>query len=658
MNSIKLLALWLSLLPLFGSVVAGIGGNLLGRRPTQWLTITTMALSFILSLVLFDMVVINHHAAFSGTIFNWVDSGSYRFNVGFLVDPLSTSMLVVVSFVSLLVHVYSIGYMAHDKKDQRFFCYMSAFTFAMMMLVLANNFLLLFFGWEGVGLVSYLLIGYWFERETAVFGSLKAFLVNRIADIGFVLAIAAVLAYSGTLNYQETFAKVPQLLDATVTLIPGLHWHVLTVISLLLFIGAMGKSAQMPLHVWLPESMEGPTPISALIHAATMVTAGIYMMARMSPIVDHSVVTSTFILVIGGSTALFCGILGMFAFDIKRVIAYSTLSQLGYMMVAIGCSAYAAAMFHLFTHACFKALLFLSAGSVIIAMHEEQDMRKMGGLRKYLPITWLAFLIGGLALAAIPPFSGFYSKDVIIEAAAHTHIPGATYAYVCVLLGAFVTAYYTFRALFMTFHGQERMRPDVAKKIHESPWVVTVPLIILAIPSIILGALLAKWILYSPAKTAMLGTSLAVLPGHDVLSTMAQHFHGAFAEIGLAVTHLALYFALAGIILAWVVTLKRPQIAAQVKARCNFLYTIVLYKYGFDDFNQIVFVRWTRGLGQFLFRIIDQCIIDSFAVDGSGRAIVVLSRLLRVLQSGYLYQYLLFMVVGMIVLMLFGYWWW
>ncbi|MEM9242872.1 MAG: NADH-quinone oxidoreductase subunit L [Pseudomonadota bacterium] len=650
-QAIKLLSIWTILTPLIGAGIAGFLGKVIGRRATQLMTILGVLIAFIFSLILFDVIVINHSKALTFQIFNWVHSGSYQFNISLLVDHLSACMIVVVTFVSLLVHIYSIGYMAHDKSDQRFFCYMSAFTFAMLCLVLANNFLLLFFGWEGVGLVSYLLIGYWFHKESAVVGSLKAFIVNRVGDMGFILGIAAILSYYGSLNYQTVFQQTPHLLHQTITIIPGWHWSVISMIAILLFIGAMGKSAQMPLHVWLPESMEGPTPISALIHAATMVTAGVYMIARMSPIFEFSTTALSMVIILGATTCLFCGLLGLFAFDLKRVIAYSTLSQLGYMMVGVGSSAYAAGMFHLFTHAFFKALLFLAAGSVIIAMHEEQDMRKMGGLARYLPVTYICFLIGGLALAAIPPFSGFYSKDAIIEAAHLSTIPGSSYAYICVLLGAFVTAAYTFRAFFMTFHGKSRIAPELKGNVHESPLVVTVPLVLLAIASIIAGFMLVRWILYTPSQTALLGNSLFILPVHNVLKEMAQNYHGVVNMTIHGLETLPFGLAVLGIIVAWLTTMKIPQLAEGFKHRLPWLYAIFVHKYGFDEFNQIVFVRWSRALGNFLFKGIDMLFIDKLFVNGSGRVVATLSRVLRVIQSGYIYQYVFIMFIGVLVLL-------
>ena len=486
-NNLLSIALAIILLPLAGSLIAGIFGKMIGRSATHVTTISLMAVAFILSSYLFNVIVLKGQPAIEGVVYTWAQSGAYQFDVALLLDRLSATMIFIVTFVSLMVHVYSIGYMAEDPGYQRFFSYMSLFTFSMLILVLANNLLLMFFGWEAVGLVSYLLIGFWFTKESAVFGSLKAFLVNRIGDIGFILAIAAALKFFGNVNFSFMFTHVAMVMDKTIHVLPGGPSPVITVICVLLFIGAMGKSAQVPLHVWLPESMEGPTPISALIHAATMVTAGIYMVARMSPLFEFSVPALTLVLAVGATTCLFMGLLAVFHHDIKRVIAYSTLSQLGYMTVALGASAYDAAIFHLVTHAFFKALLFLAAGSVIIALHHEQDMRKMGGLAKYMPVTYLTFIIGAMALSAIPPLSGFYSKDAIIEAVHLSTLPGASYAYACVLAGAFITPLYIFRALFLTFHGKSRMDKEVEQQAKESRWVILIPLIALAIPSICVG---------------------------------------------------------------------------------------------------------------------------------------------------------------------------
>jgi NADH-quinone oxidoreductase subunit L len=579
-------------------------------------------------------------------LYNWIQTGAYHFDVAVLLDHLSVTMAFIVTFVSFMVHIYTIGYMADDPGYQRFFSYVSLFTFAMLTLVLANNFLLMFFGWEGVGLVSYLLIGFWFKREAAIFGGLKAFLVNRIGDIGFILAMAGMLMYFGSLDYHAVFPHVKEVLGKTIHVIPHVETSVVSVICILLFIGAMGKSAQVPLHVWLPESMEGPTPISALIHAATMVTAGIYMIARISPMIEFSPTALTFVIVIGATTSLFMGILAVFHFDIKRVIAYSTLSQLGYMTVALGASAYDAAIFHLVTHAFFKALLFLAAGSVIVALHHEQDMRKMGGLARALPVTYFTFLIGALALAAIPPFAGFYSKDAIIEAAHLSAIPGAGYAYFCVLAGAFITPLYIFRALFLTFHGKDRLSVENRQHVKESPWVILFPLIALAIPSVIAGALLVTPMLFT--QPHLLGDSIFVLPEHDTLAKLAEDFHGAFAMALQAPLHLNFWLALAGIATAWAFSLRYTALAEELKLRFSGLYAILVDKYGFDDFNQLVIVRGTRKLGDIFYNISDLILIDGIFVNGSGRVIRWLSRAGRQLQTGYIYQYTLVMMLGLL----------
>lgn len=641
------LALLTALLPLAGALLAGLLGKHLGRKLTDRIAIACIALAFFISCYLFKVIVINGHPAIDDSFYTWATAGMMRFDVAFLLDRLSATMITVVLFVSLMVHIYTIGYMADDPGYTRFFSYMSLFTFSMLVLVLADNFLLMFFGWEGVGLVSYLLIGFWFEREAATFGSLKAFIVNRIGDIGFLLAIAAILMYFGTLTYAPVFQQVPLFVNHTMTLFPGLEVSAISAICVLLFIGAMGKSAQVPLHVWLPESMEGPTPISALIHAATMVTAGIYMVARMSPIFEYSETALTMILIVGGTTAFFMGLLAITQNDIKRVIAYSTISQLGYMTVALGVSAYNAAIFHLITHAFFKALLFLCAGSVIIALHHEQDMRKMGGLARYLPITYLTFVIGALALCALPPFSGFFSKDVIIEAAQLSQTPGARYAYYCVLAGAFVTPLYTFRALFMTFHGKDHTDPKLRGHIKESPWVILIPLLLLAVPSIVSGQLLIKAMLFSHNK--LLGDTIFILPDHNVLATLATHFHGA-AEMALdAGKGLPFWLSIAGIITAWVFTMKYPQWSEIVKKRFSWIYAILLNKYGFDEFNQKVLVHGTRDTGQFLYNEADLKLIDGVFVNGSGSLIRWFAQTSRRLQTGYIYHYALAMVLGILV---------
>lgn len=645
-NPIALIALITALLPLGGSLIAGLFGKKIGNKATHSITILLVGIAFALSCYLFKVIVLDGQPAVEESFYTWATAGILHFDVAFLIDRLSVTMITIVLFVSLMVHIYTVGYMAEDPGYARFFSYVSLFTFAMLMLVLANNFLLLFFGWEGVGLVSYLLIGFWFKREAAVFGSLKAFIVNRIGDVTFILAIAAVLMYFGSLTYHDVFYQVPNVLNKTMALFPHYQVPVITMISLLLFMGAMAKSAQVPMHVWLPESMEGPTPISALIHAATMVTAGIYMVARMSPIFEYSPATLSLIVVIGGTTAFFMGLLAITQYDIKRVIAYSTISQLGYMAVALGISAYDAAIFHLITHAFFKALLFLAAGSVIIALHHEQDMRKMGGLASYMPITYFTFLIGSLALSAVPPFSGFYSKDMIIEAAQISTIPGAGYAYFCVLAGAFITPLYTFRALFMTFHGKERTDLELRSHIHESPWVVLFPLIALAIPSIIAGQMLIGPMLFATPK--LLGNTIFVLPDHNVIETLSSHYEGAKMMALEAAQTLTFWLTLAGIVTAWLFTSVFPQWSEVLKKRFSWIYRILLRKYGFDDFNQIVLVHGTQDVGHLCYDVSDVKMIDGVLVNGSGRFTRWFAQTARKLQTGYIYHYALAMVVGIV----------
>lgn len=648
-NSLILVALIMTLLPLAGSLFAGLLGKKCGDTWTHRVTITCVGIAFLLSCYLFKIMVLNGERAIDSTLYTWATAGMLRFDVAFLLDRLSATMVMIVLFVSFMVHIYTVGYMAGDPGYARFFSYVSLFTFSMLVLVLADNFLLLFFGWEGVGLVSYLLIGFWYDRESAVFGSLKAFLVNRIGDIGFLLATAAVLMYFGTLNYHQVFLQASTVANQMMSLFPHYQVPVITLICLLLFVGAMGKSAQVPLHVWLPESMEGPTPISALIHAATMVTAGIYMVARMSPLFEYSPAALSTILVLGGTTAFFMGLLAVTQYDIKRVIAYSTLSQLGYMAVALGASAYDAAIFHLITHAFFKALLFLAAGSVIIALHHEQDMRKMGGLARYLPITYITFMVGTLALCAIPPFSGFFSKDVIIEAVQLSTVPGAQYAYFCVLAGAFVTPLYMFRALFMTFHTQDRVDPKVKSHLSESPWVILTPLLLLALPSVISGQILIGPMLF--AHTKLLGDTIFVLPDHNVMHHLATEFHGANLMALEAGKTLTFWLAMAGIITAWLFTVLFPQWSEWFKRRFAFIYSILVRKYGFDDFNQIVFVHGTQETGHVFYEVSDVKMIDGVAVNGSGRLIRWLAVVGRKLQTGYIYHYALAMVLGLVVIL-------
>lgn len=645
-NPLLSIALLIALLPLAGAIIAGLLGKRIGRVCTHTILISFIAISFFLSCYLFKVMVLDGHATVDGTFYTWATAGMLRFDVAFLLDRLSATMIMIVLFVSLMVHIYTVGYMKDDPGYTRFFSYVSLFTFSMLMLVLADNFLLLFFGWEGVGLVSYLLIGFWFDREAAVFGSLKAFIVNRIGDIGFILAMAAVLMYFGTLSYHDVFPQVTSVAAKTMTLYSNHEVSVITVICLLLFFGAMGKSAQVPLHVWLPESMEGPTPISALIHAATMVTAGIYMVARMSPLFEYSPVALSTVLIIGGTTAFFMGLLAITQYDIKRVIAYSTISQLGYMAVALGASAYNAAIFHLITHAFFKALLFLAAGSVIMALHHEQDMRKMGGLARYMRITYITFVIGSLALCAIPPFSGFYSKDIIIEAVKLSTLPGAGYAYICVLAGAFITPLYTFRALFMTFHTQDRTDPKLRGHIHESPWVVLIPLILLAIPSVVAGEFWVNSMIFSQPN--LLGNSIFVLPEHNVIQKLAMHYHGAKLMALEAGETLTFWLAIAGIFTAWIFT-TYPKWSEILKKRFAWIYAILVRKYGFDDFNQIVLVHGTQDAGHVFYDVSDVKLIDGVLVNGSGWLIRRFAQAGRRLQTGYIYHYALAMVLGIVI---------
>lgn len=632
--------------PLLGSLIAGLLGKVIGRRNTHLTTIGLMICSLIAAIILAKKVLIDGQT-YNGVMYHWLINSRYAFNIGFLIDPLSSLMILIVTFVSLLVHIYTIGYMHDDPGYQRFFSYVSLFTFAMLMLVTANNFLQLFFGWEGVGLVSYLLIGFWFKTTAAANGSFKAFLVNRVGDMGFIIGIAAVLTYFGTLDYAAVFAQTDTVAPLTINVLAHTPWSVMSLICIALFVGAMGKSAQIPLHVWLPESMAGPTPISALIHAATMVTAGIFMVARLSPLFELSPVALSLVLVIGATGALFLGLLAFVENDIKRVIAYSTMSQLGYMMAANGASAFSAGIFHLATHACFKALLFLAAGSVIIAMHHEQDIRNMGNLKKYLPITYITFLIGSLALAAIPPFAGFYSKDAIIDAVHFARVPGAHYAYICLVIGSFATAYYTFRVFFLAFHTRERMDKHTREHLHESHWTMTLPLILLAIPSVILGFLLAHDMLYS--ETPLLGNSIYVAPHLDVMKQLSEEFPGVWKAILKSFKELPVWFALAGVFAAWITCVAAPVIRSVFSRVFSGIQYIWVHKYGFDAFYQRILVRLVQGISEFFYRFSDRKIIDSLAVDGSGKTIARISARLRRLQTGYLYHYAFVMMLGLLV---------
>jgi NADH-quinone oxidoreductase subunit L len=639
------------LAPLAGALIAGLGGRRIGRAGAHWVTIIGVAISLAVSCLIFRDVL--DGTVFNGPVYTWLVSDGTRFEIGFLIDRLSALMMVVVTFVSLMVHIYTIGYMADDPGYQRFFAYIALFTFSMLMLVMANNFLQLFFGWEAVGLVSYLLIGFWYTRPSAIYANLKAFLVNRVGDFGFLLAIALVLAYFGTLDYAAVFSRAPSMAGATIEAIPGAPWLLLSAICIGLFVGAMGKSAQFPLHVWLPDSMEGPTPISALIHAATMVTAGIFMVARMSPLFEHSQTALSFVLVIGGITAFFMALIAVVQYDIKRVVAYSTLSQLGYMTVALGASAYSAAIFHLMTHAFFKALLFLGAGSVIIALHHEQDMRKMGGLRKYMPWTYATVLIGAIASAGVPGFAGFFSKDAIIEAVHLSKTPGAGFAWLAVTACVFVTAFYTFRLLFYAFHGKERFESHGhghgdhhSHAPNESPAVVTVPLVLLAIPSICAG-----WLIGPVLFGGYFGESISIAPSHPGLREMAEEFHGVLPMMAHALKTVPFWLTVAGIAAAWYLYILRPELPAKLRNRAGLLVTILEEKYGFDRFNDWFFAGGARKLGSGLWRFGDVAVIDGLMVNGSARLIGWFAGVVRLIQSGYIYQYAFFMIIGVSVLL-------
>ena len=660
----KALYLIVPFAPLVGALISGVFGRSVGRAGAHWVTILGVAISFIASCMVMSDVLEGN--VFNGTLYTWLISGEARFEVGFLIDRLSALMMIVVTFVSLMVHIYTIGYMAEDPGYQRFFAYISLFTFSMLMLVMSNNFLQLFFGWEAVGLVSYLLIGFWYKRPTAIYANLKAFLVNRVGDFGFLLGIALVLSYFGTLDYAEVFKRAPELATQTMELFPGTPYLVITVICIGLFVGAMGKSAQFPLHVWLPDSMEGPTPISALIHAATMVTAGIFMVSRMSPLFEMSESALSFILVIGGITAFFMGLVAVVQYDIKRVVAYSTLSQLGYMTMALGASAYSAAMFHLMTHAFFKAALFLGAGSVIIAMHHEQDMRKMGGLRKYMPVTYLVMLIGAFANAGFPPFAGFFSKDTIIEALQASQTPGAGFAYWASLLGVFVGALYSFRLVFFAFHGEERFAKIDAHahethdkenthghdehghggSPHESPTVVTLPLILLAIPSICAG-----WLIGTVVYGNYFGDAIFVSSGHEWIAEMGQEFHGVMGMMLHGLTSLPFWFAMLGLATAFYLYILQPDVPGVLRQKLAFFVRILDNKYGFDDFNQWFFASGAVKVGTGLWRYGDAMLIDGVMVNGTARIVGWIAGVVRWLQSGFIYQYAFAMIIGISVLL-------
>ena len=706
MTKMHLLYLIVPLAPLAGAIVAGLFGWAIGRENAHRVTIAGMLVSLVAAALVFHDVL--NGGGDNVSVYRWMESGNVRFEIGFLVDKLSATMMLVVTFVSLMVHIYTIGYMAEDPGYQRFFSYISLFTFSMLMLVMANNFLQLFFGWEAVGLVSYLLIGFWYTRPTAIYANLKAFLVNRVGDFGFLLGIALVLMYFGTLQYNDVFAKAPTLASNTIELVSGHAWSLMTVICLLLFVGAMGKSAQFPLHVWLPDSMEGPTPISALIHAATMVTAGIFMVARMSPLFELSDTALSVVMVIGAITAFFMALIATVVYDIKRVVAYSTLSQLGYMTVALGASAYSAGIFHLVIHAFFKAVLFLGAGSVIIALHHEQDMRRMGGLRKYMPITYLTVLIGALANAGLPPFAGFFSKDTIIEAVHASHLPGAGFAYLATLFGVLVGGFYSFRLVFYAFHGKERFNdpahPDVkeleaeraaalaAEKAaaaqqaaaakhddhghgshgheehkhddhkhdahahddhghahgapHESPWVVTLPLVLLAIPSVCAG-----WVIGTFLYGDYFGAAIRFSPAHPVMEELKAEFHGVIPMMLHGLTSITFWFAVGGAAIAWFLYIARPDLPAVLRKKAGVLVTILMEKYGLDRLNDWLFAGGARAVGTGLWKGGDVAVIDGVMVNGSARTVGWFAFVARELQSGRLYNYAFAMIIGVLMLL-------
>ncbi|HRQ04500.1 MAG TPA: NADH-quinone oxidoreductase subunit L [Nitrosomonas halophila] len=630
--------------PLLGAIIAGLFGQRIGLVWSHRTTIALVALSLFASIVIFIDVLQGN--TYNGSVYTWMTSGETVFEVGFLIDTLTATMMVVVTGVSLMVHIYTIGYMHGDPGYQRFFSYISLFTFSMLMLVMSNNFLQLFFGWEAVGLVSYLLIGFWYTRPTATYANLKAFLVNRVGDFGFLLGIGLVLMHFGTLDYALVFSHAGHMSAQSIEIIPGESWMLLTVICLLLFVGAMGKSAQFPLHVWLPDSMEGPTPISALIHAATMVTAGIFMVARMSPLFEFSETALSTVLVIGGITTLFMALVAVVQNDIKRVVAFSTLSQLGYMTVALGASAYSVAIFHLMTHAFFKALLFLGAGSVIIAMHHEQDMRKMGGLKQYMPITFATMFIAALASAGVPGFSGFFSKDAIIEAVHFSEIPGADFAYFCVLSTVFVTALYTFRLMFMTFYGQPRMDSHTREHLHESPRVVTLPLIALAVPTMVAG-----WLIGPMLFGDYFADVIHVQAQHDVVARMGEAYTGIFGMIGHAFVTLPFWLAVGGIFTAWFLYHYQTGLPAKIKKIAGPVYTLLDRKYYIDELYSWLFARGSRALSSLLWKYGDIKLIDGFLVNGSARAVAWFATIARRFQSGYIYHYAFSMIVGVFILM-------
>jgi len=658
---IKIYILIVVFSPLLSAAIVGLTCRIINNSIAHYLTTFMVFVSFIFSLKLLYMFSFKDLNVFEDSLYTWGTIGNLKLEIGFLVDRLTCIMLFVVTFISFLVHVYTIGYMNGDNGYNRFFSYISFFTFAMLMLVVSNNFLQLFFGWEGVGLASYLLIGFWFNRESAVYANLKAFIVNRVGDLGFLLGIAAIYCCFGSLNYLVVFDAVKNfILNGSVFLNTFFSFtpiSAITFICICLFIGAMGKSAQVPLHVWLPDSMEGPTPISALIHAATMVTAGIFMVARMSPIFEFSETALSFIMIIGSITCFFMGLLGIVQTDIKRVVAYSTLSQLGLMVTALGVSAYSAAIFHLFTHAFFKALLFLGAGSVIIALHHEQDIRYMGNLKKYMPITYYTMLIGSLALAGIPGFAGFFSKDLIIDAVKISHAPFSIFIYYVLILSVFITAFYSFRMFFLVFHTNERINHnsnhmhhddihhDDEHQIKESPFVIIMPLIILGIFSLFSG-----WLFFDKILSGFFSDSIFVKDAtmlfhlkHELINSNNLFLHGF--------SSLPFFMSALGIICAWYLYCINKTIVSFFREKFSFIYLLLVNKYGFDDFNQYILAFGTRRLGLFFWKIGDMLFIDKLIVNGIPLLIKYFSNFVRVLQSGRIYNYVYIMVTGFALLL-------
>lgn len=653
------IVLWIVLAPLLGAVITGLSNKSMNKNGAHWLTCSLLGISCVLSFYALYYLVSNDINQLEFKAYNWLTIGKLNLEIGFLIDRLTTIMMTVVTFVSFMVHIYTIGYMHDDPGYNRFFSYISLFTFMMLMLVMSNNLIQLFFGWEGVGLVSYLLIGFWFKKETAIFANLKAFVVNRVGDLGFILGIAAIFMYFGTFNYQEIFAQSADFASKNlmIHILPNIDWSMMTVICICLFIGAMAKSAQVPLHVWLPDSMEGPTPISALIHAATMVTAGVFMVARMSPLFEYSATARTFILVIGATTALFMGVLGIIQNDIKRIIAYSTLSQLGYMVVALGASAYSIAIFHLFTHAFFKALLFLGAGSVIMGMHHEQDIWNMGNLRKYMPITYWTSLAGSLALIGFPFFSGFYSKDLIIEAVAALDLPGSNYAYFAVLSSVFVTALYSFRLFFVVFHTKERMDHHTQEHLHESPMVVWLPLVLLAIPSVMIGLLTVDSLVFSNQVTGFFREAIFVLPKNNIITHHLAHEYDGWFKMGLSsVFHPPFWLAMSGVAVAYLFYVIRPQWSTVVNNKLRSVNYILSNKYGFDAFNEKIIAKGVRVISAFTAFKFDMGVIDGMLVNGTAGSFAGVSALLKRVQTGYLYNYIFLMVLGLLIFILLLIW--